>query len=80
MAKISDRGPIVGVLTTIHSVTRRLNSPSGNPRFTLDTGVGQFNTSTDSDCNYGVREDGQPHKAKLTLDRAGGEVIGIEYY
>lgn len=39
---------------TFHGATRRTNSPSGNPRWTLHTSEGDYATANDSQLNYAV--------------------------
>ena len=66
------------ILTEIVSVKRLLNSASGNPRWTLITRTGTYRTSMDADCNYGVKDDGETHQVRLTVNEKG-HVTGIEY-
>lgn len=52
----------------IHSIERKTNSASGNPRWTLHTNEGSFDTSPDCALGYGLEN--------YTSARSGTFIIG----
>lgn len=68
--------------TDLVSVTRLLNSASGNPRWRLLTKHGSYDTRPDSQCNYDVKDTLEvtyPQRVALGFDDERGRVTHIEY-
>ena len=77
-----DRGKTRVKASIVH-VKRRSNTASGNPRYTLVTPYGKFDTEPDAQVNY-IVSDGLaarprlPREVELTLN-GSGRVIGCEF-
>jgi hypothetical protein len=64
------------ITTTIHSVTRRQNSTSGNPTKVLHTDRGVFVTAPDAACAHYISDGVWNEIATLSTDE-DNRVIGL---